>query len=474
MKSKILFAILILLSFCQTQSYTESINNQFSPLTLDEHNEITSLIKKMSNFLNKTQKTEPSINNLKFLQKNNSEKSFMCKSCLSIYGHMYSFIMNKYSKKAIFYLLPLLCPSGINKEVCNEYLNLYGPVVYESVGNRFLNGEYICSISKICKKDHFIKLSAEKYAEDLLKDKPLNVTHPFIDIEAPTWKILHVSDLHIDDLYKEGSQTKCSETLCCRINSTSNTTTIDRAGKWGFIGKCDLPVRTLELFTNYVNKEIKPDFVLWTGDNAPHDTWTGSQKAAYNATQIFVDLISKNNNFSLPIYPTLGNHEIFPNDEYNPFDNNDKVFNRFAEIFKPWLSDEAYETFSKYGYYSQLHPNSNLRIVSTNCLLCDSINFNLIKNPTDPKDELKWLENTLRQSEQAGEVVYIISHIPIGDAFFLNECAKRHLAIIERFSHIIRGQFYGHTHNDEVKIARDYFNEEKITGVMFIAPSMTT
>jgi len=236
-----------------------------------------------------------------------------------------------------------------------------------------------------------------------------------------------------------------------------------------------LPVRTLELFTNYVNKEIKPDFVLWTGDNAPHDTWTGSQKAAYNATQIFVDLISKNNNFSLPIYPTLGNHEIFPNDEYNPFDNNNnKVFNRFAEIFKPWLSDEAYETFSKYGYYSQLHPNSNLRIVSTNCLLCDSVNFNLIKNPTDPKDELKWLENTLRQSEQAGEVVYIISHIPIGDAFFLNECAKRHLAIIERFSHIIRGQFYGHTHNDEVKIARDYFNEEKITGVMFIAPSMTT
>jgi sphingomyelin phosphodiesterase len=166
---------------------------------------------------------------------------------------------------------------------------------------------------------------------------------------------------------------------------------------------------------------------------------------------------------------------MYPNDEYNPFDGKDSfLYTRLADIFKTWLSEEAYQTFSQFGYYSQLHLNSNLRIVSTNCLLCDSINFNLMKNPTDPKDELKWLEKTLRQAEIAGEVVYLLRHIPIGDGFFLDECAKRHIAIIDRFSHIIRGQFYGHTHNDEVKIAREYFNYEKISGVMFIAPSLTT
>jgi sphingomyelin phosphodiesterase len=475
MRVVFIYAILfILISVCQNSFTTENISTQNSPLTLDEHNEITNAITNIYNFIEKTKNNQEKIKFLKSLSANNHKDSFLCKSCLWFFGHMHSFLMKKYGVKATFYLLTLVCSLGMSKNVCNEYLNLYGPVIYDSIVDHYINGEYVCSLTRVCKDEHFIKLNADDYAKDLLKDKPLNVTTPFIDIQAPTWKVLQVADLHVDYLYLEGSKAKCSDPLCCRITDKTISST-ERAGKWGCIGKCDLPLKTLELFTDYVNEEIKPDFILWTGDNPPHDPWTGSQEAAFNATQTFVDLISKNNNYSLPVYPTPGNHEMYPNDEYNPYDDSDKfLFDRLAKIFKPWLSDEAYETFSKYGYYSQLHPNSNLRIVSTNCLLCDSINFNLIKNPTDPKDELKWLENTLRQSEQAGEVVYLIRHIPIGDGFFLDECAKRHLAIIDRFSHIIRGQFYGHTHYDEVKISRNYFNKDIISGVMFIAPSLTT
>jgi sphingomyelin phosphodiesterase len=474
MRLILLFAIFILFSFCHSSINLENISKQYSPLTLDEHNEITSVITKMSSFINKTKNTQEKIKALKFLSLKDHKDSLLCKSCLWFYGHMHTFLMKKYGVKATFYLLTLLCSLGMDRKVCNEYLNLYGPVIYESLVDHYLNGEYVCSISKICMQEHFIRLSADEYAKELLKDKPLNITTPLIDTQAPTWKVLQVADLHVDYLYKEGSNAKCSEPLCCRVTDKT-TSSVDRAGKWGSVGKCDLPIKTLELFTDHVNKEIKPDFILWTGDNPAHDPWTGSQESAFNATQTFVDLIIKNNKHSLPVYPTAGNHEMYPNDEFNPYNDSDKfLFDRLAKIFKPWLSDEAYETFSKYGYYSQLHPNSNLRIVSTNCLLCDSINFNLIKNPTDPKDELKWLEDTLRKSEQAEEVVYLIRHIPIGDGFFLDECAKRHLAIIDRFSHIIRGQFYGHTHYDEVKIARNYFDKNKISGVMFIAPSLTT
>ncbi len=71
-------------------------------------------------------------------------------------------------------------------------------------------------------------------------------------------------------------------------------------------------------------------------------------------------------------------------------------------------------------------------------------------------------------------MVYIIGHITPGDPTFLSECSKRYVAITDRFSHIIRGQFYGHTHNDEFKIMREYFHRDKISGVVQLAPSLTT
>jgi len=87
---------------------------------------------------------------------------------------------------------------------------------------------------------------------------------------------------------------------------------------------------------------------------------------------------------------------------------------------------------------------------------------------------MDWLLETFLKSEELKEVVYLISHIPVGDNYFSNECAKRFQAILNRFDHIIKGQFYGHSHQDEIKIVHNYFNYDEISGVQFIAPSMTT
>ena len=38
----------------------------------------------------------------------------------------------------------------------------------------------------------------------------------------------------------------------------------------------------------------------------------------------------------------------------------------------------CFETFRKYGFYTLLHKNTNLRIISLNCIICDTMNFNLI------------------------------------------------------------------------------------------------
>jgi len=145
-----------------------------------------------------------------------------------------------------------------------------------------------------------------------------------------------------------------------------------------------------------------------------------------------------------------------------------------ADFYEPFLTSEAYRSFASTGYYSMLHPNSNLRIISMNCLLCDTFNLYLYENPTDPSNQISWLVNTLKKAEKNNEVVFIIGHIPPANQFYLSECAKRYNAIADRFSHVIRGHFYGHTHYDEFQMVREYFNKEKTTAAIFVAPSLTT
>ncbi len=84
------------------------------------------------------------------------------------------------------------------------------------------------------------------------------------------------------------------------------------------------------------------------------------------------------------------------------------------------------------------------------------------------------MESVLRSAERAGEYVFMIGHIPPGDANYLSECSQRYNALIDRFSYIIKGQFFGHTHYDEFKIVHEYFNKTNIAGVIFTAPSVTT
>lgn len=120
------------------------------------------------------------------------------------------------------------------------------------------------------------------------------------------------------------------------------------------------------------------------------------------------------------------------------------------------------------------HLDTNLRIIALNCFLCDTVNFNLLSSHKEAQEQFKWLEQTLRDAEKAGEYVYIIDHFPINGNFQLTECALRLKALINRFNYIIRGHFSGHTHVDDTTVVTDFFDENKKISVNFIAPSLTT
>lgn len=60
--------------------------------------------------------------------------------------------------------------------------------------------------------------------------------------------------------------------ICCRDYCGDPATPEDEARKYGEYG-CDVPIPTFEKMLEYVNTEIKPDVIFWTGDVPPHDMW---------------------------------------------------------------------------------------------------------------------------------------------------------------------------------------------------------
>lgn len=245
------------------------------------------------------------------------------------------------------------------------------------------------------------------------------------------------------------------------------------------MGKCDLPLRTTQNFVEFVMSDIEPDFIIWTGDNPSHAEWKqDNQNEVFNVTKIFSEMLkkkSKKTNEFIPVYPSLGNHEKFPIDQFYPYDNSTEkpLLKTIGDIWYDFLGEEAYNQFIHFGFYTKMHLNTNLRIVSYNCLLCDVLDFYLIKSPNDPNNQLKWLEDVFENAEKNNEIIYLIGHIPIGDSSFLSECSKRYQILLDRYSHIIRGHFSGHTHFDEVKIMNRYYDSNQVSGMIYIAPSLT-
>ena len=68
--------------------------------------------------------------------------------------------------------------------------------------------------------------------------------------------------------------------------------------------------------------------------------------------------------------------------------------------------------------------------------------------------------------------MWIIGHIGPGSA--LNEWSMRFNALTDRYSYIIRGQFYGHSHTDHIGFFPPINNLTDTCNYFFRAPSLGT
>ena len=114
----------------------------------------------------------------------------------------------KYGFNWLTRIVTWLCSWGVKYEVCEGAISLWENKVIDSIIERYLDHEYICSGRFVCKDAHYIELNPDDYAKNLLEDKPnstqIEEYHKRNNKNLnKTYKVLHITDLHTDFKYEE-------------------------------------------------------------------------------------------------------------------------------------------------------------------------------------------------------------------------------------------------------------------------------
>ncbi|UNI18800.1 Sphingomyelin phosphodiesterase [Purpureocillium takamizusanense] len=296
----------------------------------------------------------------------------------------------------------------------------------------------------------------------------------------PSLKIVHYSDIHVDPLYESGSSTNCTKPICCRPYTDADKpgTSKSPAGPNGD-HKCDTPVSLEDSMYKAINA-IVPDaaFTLFTGDIVDHAIWNTTQ--ASNTDSIQHAYAAMNQTLKL-VYGTAGNHEAQPVNSFPPSSissDTQWLYNLLSQEWAPWLDQVAESDVAKFGAYSTRFPGGNLRIISINTNLYYRHNFWLYQDydDKDPNLQIAWLVKELDAAERAGEHVYIIGHMPMGEKDALPDPSNYLDQVFKRYSSTIAAMFFGHTHVDHFEVSYlDYAAQNASNAYMtsYIAPSLT-
>ena len=74
----------------------------------------------------------------------------------------------------------------------------------------------------------------------------------------------------MDMKYEAGANKHCNDVICCRASDGFPNDTASQAGPLGSFG-CDVPIDVVTTMGDFINREVRPDVVLWGGDVTPHD-----------------------------------------------------------------------------------------------------------------------------------------------------------------------------------------------------------
>ncbi|XP_076252483.1 sphingomyelin phosphodiesterase 1-like isoform X2 [Rhynchophorus ferrugineus] len=342
-------------------------------------------------------------------------------------------------------------------DFCKQIVRINKPILeYILANSKILTPEYACSIllqNENCYYDH----PALKWETIIPDGGPILTTQNTAKLppRSKPLKILHLSDFHISQDYEVGGVANCGYPVCCKRNLGNPIKGTD-AGTWGEYN-CDIPPWLYLDALQYINNTHKDlDLVYFTGDIIDHAIWKDSHQDNSNDIRFVFDHLAQSFP-NIPILPTLGNHESVPLNMFPPPNITDQklsqawLYELIAELWSKWLPNEARSSVAKQGYYSVL-ANNKLRIISLNNNICYIYNWWLLYDTNFLKEQIEFLKRELVEAEANGQFVHIISHVYPGEKECIEPWEVNYNSLITRFAHIIKGQFFGHTHTDSFKV----------------------
>ncbi|KJK83208.1 hypothetical protein H634G_01337 [Metarhizium anisopliae BRIP 53293] len=293
-------------------------------------------------------------------------------------------------------------------------------------------------------------------------------------------QIVHFSDIHVDPLYEKGSNTKCSKPTCCRSYTENDKPgkTRNPAGPFGDHA-CDSPIALEKSMYEFIKKEFpRAAFSLFTGDIVDHGLWNTSKSYNEDLIQHSYEMMTENLNI---VYGTTGNHEVHPPNIFEPVSIGNEtqwVYDSLSRAWSRWIGNSSMVEARAVGAYSTRYPKGNLRIISLNTNMYYRLNFMLYQEvlEKDPNGQFEWLIKELDAAEMIGENVYIIGHMPMGDADALPNGSNYFDQIVNRYSKTIKAMFFGHTHLDHFEISYSNYTErthDNAVAITYICPSLT-
>ena len=105
---------------------------------------------------------------------------------------------------------------------------------------------------------------------------------------------------------------------------------------------------------DFIKAEVKPDMLIMTGDYSSHNEgYNDIQEVTEYVIQVTELIKAAFVNTDITVLPIQGNHDTFPlniEDFSSPGIN--YPINHFKDSWRDWLTEEAIETYGKFGYYS--------------------------------------------------------------------------------------------------------------------------
>ncbi|KAF9138018.1 Endopolyphosphatase [Linnemannia schmuckeri] len=222
---------------------------------------------------------------------------------------------------------------------------------------------------------------------------------------------------------------------------------------------CDSPLGFIDATFAWIDKNLMDsiDFVVWTGDNARHDsdnTHPRTQEEINTLNKIVANKVLNifppgPDGRRIPIIPSIGNNDVYPHNILEPGPN--PILQYFAAIWEEFIPESMTKTFVRGGYYAIEAVPDKIAVFSLNTLYFYANNAAVdgCKEEEQPgTEQMDWLETELDMLRERKMVAYLTGHVPPDKKSYSPTCYSRYTKISLAYQDVIVGHLYGHANID--------------------------